>query len=381
MLTDLAIRSADPGSTLWDGTLKGFGCRIGKERKTFIVLIASGRRQTLGHYPLMSLADARREARRVLAEKELGQVRPRFTAWDDAVKRYLDTSHTRPKTLYEYRRQLAHFPFERRALADVTPRHILRCLDGLPPSEKRHAFAVVRTFLNWCVYEHLVDASPCANIKATPQQTSRDRVLSPDELACLWKATEGPWCAFYAIVQLLILTGQRRGEIAALRWDWINEQERTITFPAATTKNKRTHVIPCGDSAANVLSSIPKLVDCPYVFPAARVRSARTTIFNGWSKPKTALDEKLRIHPWTLHDLRRTYSSTMAAIGVPQIVVEKLLNHVSGGTQSPISQVYNKYNYLPEARDAVLRYEAYLRTLIEPTASSTVGRPDAPYQE
>lgn len=70
--------------------MKGFGIRIGKERKTFMVLIASGRRQTIGHYPLMSLVDAREEARRILGEKELGKVRPTRMAFDDAKRDFLE---------------------------------------------------------------------------------------------------------------------------------------------------------------------------------------------------------------------------------------------------------------------------------------------------
>ncbi len=91
-------------------------------------------------------------------------------------------------------------------------------------------------------------------------------------------------------------------------------------------------------------------------------------MFNGWGKPKAALDKACGVIDWTLHDLRRTYSSTMAALGVPQVVVEKLLNHVSGGTLSPIASVYNRHAYMNEMREAVLRYEAYLSTLIAPTA-------------
>ncbi|MEM0911385.1 MAG: Arm DNA-binding domain-containing protein, partial [Pseudomonadota bacterium] len=80
-LTDTMLRSAEPGKVLWDNALKGFGVRVGKTRKTFIVLIESGRRKSIGHYPDMTLAEARREAKRTLAEKTLGQVRPVHTAF------------------------------------------------------------------------------------------------------------------------------------------------------------------------------------------------------------------------------------------------------------------------------------------------------------
>lgn len=140
------------------------------------------------------------------------------------------------------------------------------------------------------------------------------------------------------------------------------------TIPAAVTKNRRTHTFPLGPIARALLDAIPRFNDNPYVFPAQRQSSEATTVFNGWSKPKADLDKKLSIEPWTLHDLRRTFSSGMASIGVPQIVAEKLLNHVSGGTQSPIAQVYNRYSHLDEMREAVLKWESYLDRLDLPRA-------------
>ena len=87
-LTDTAIRSAALG-TYWDPNLPGFGIRIGQRTKTFLVLVDSGRRHSIGHYPAISLADARREAKRIQAEKELGKVHPTHFAWDDAKAEYL----------------------------------------------------------------------------------------------------------------------------------------------------------------------------------------------------------------------------------------------------------------------------------------------------
>ena len=89
------------------------------------------------------------------------------------------------------------------------------------------------------------------------------------------------------------------------------------------------------------------------------------TVFNGFSKAKAAFDKECRIKGWQLHDLRRTMSTYMAELQIPQIHVEKLLNHVSGGTQSPLAQVYNRYTYLDEMRAAVLKWEAYLDTLLD----------------
>lgn len=368
-LTELAIKNAklpEKGTTtLWDDKLKGFGCRISsKGTRTWVVLIASGRRQSLGRYPLVSLADARKEAKDLLGQKMLGKVRPKFVAFDDAKVQYLAECalKNRPSTLDGYTNILHnHYPFGRKAVGDITPQLILRHLRTLngKPALKRYAFAVGRAFFNWCVKQHIVDRSPMEHLETPRPPQSRERVLSPRELKKLLKALETPNTPFKRIVLLALLTGQRRGEIAVLQWDWMEEDD-VITLPSSVTKNRRTHTFPYGPWAAEVLADIPREKDCPYLFPARRKMNNKTTVFNGWGKPKAALDKEAGLSNWTLHDLRRTVSSGMAALGVQQIIVEKLLNHVSGGTQSQIAQVYNRHQYLQEMRDAITSWESYL---------------------
>src|SRR5262245_28957676 len=94
-LTDAAIRAAKPYTTIWDSNLRGFGLSTGKARKSFIVLVGSGRRHTIGTYPLMTLSDARTEARHMLAEKMLGKVRPKHVAYEDARDDFLKECETR----------------------------------------------------------------------------------------------------------------------------------------------------------------------------------------------------------------------------------------------------------------------------------------------
>jgi integrase len=160
---------------------------------------------------------------------------------------------------------------------------------------------------------------------------------------------------------LLVLTGQRRGEIGALKWEYIDKEARTITLPPTLTKNRRQHTFPYGHAVADILEGIPEQSD--FLFPASRehVRGKPTSVFNGWPKAKAQLDAKLaHVEPWTLHDLRRTFSSGLAALGIAQVVVEKLLNHVSGGTLSPIAQIYNRHSYMNEMRAAIAAWEVKL---------------------
>ncbi|HUE45424.1 MAG TPA: tyrosine-type recombinase/integrase, partial [Aestuariivirgaceae bacterium] len=181
---------------------------------------------------------------------------------------------------------------------------------------------------------------------------------------------------FGPIVQLLVLTGQRRSEIAALRREWVNNDERRITFPGTITKNRRTHVIPYGDNVHRILSDLPNVGDD--YFPAARthVRGKPTTVFNGWSKAKAEFSKTLdNVAPWTLHDLRRTLSSTLAALGTPIHVTEKLLNHTSG-TVSGVAAIYNRYNYMPEMHTAVAAFEGCLNGMLK-SARDEASEPPA----
>lgn len=377
-LTELAIKAAKPGSVLWDSSLKGFGLRCGAQRKTFIVLIGSGRRQSLGHWPLLGLAEARQLAKTMLAEKQLGRVRPQRSPWADAVRGFLADAEkrNRPRTVRDYRRLLSkHFDFGRTSVTDITAKDILKRLAPLKdtPSERHHAFTACRAFLKWAVQNHLIDRSPMENMAVPKNGASRERVLADDELRDLLRCVRTHETPFKCIVHLLILTGQRRSEIAALQWGWITDD--TITLPASVTKNGRTHTFPIGPAVKDVLKDIPRLSDI-YVFPAAREqkKGKPATVFNGWGKPKAALDKEMADHlrqgskviePWTLHDLRRTFATNMQRLGVRLEVTEAILNHVSG-TRAGVAGIYSRYDWHAEAREALLKWESHLTSLAAP---------------
>ena len=120
-------------------------------------------------------------------------------------------------------------------------------------------------------------------------------------------------------------------------------------------KNKREHRILIGGLTKQIFENIPGETDL--LFPA---RGRAETPFSGWSKAKREFDAPLSIPQYTLHDLRRTYSSNLAKLGVPIHVTERLLNHVSG-TVSGVAAVYNRHTYAEEMRAAVEGYEAFLQ--------------------
>jgi integrase len=145
-------------------------------------------------------------------------------------------------------------------------------------------------------------------------------------------------------VALLIVTGQRRGEIAALQWEWIKDDR--IEFPASVAKNHRAWTVPLGPEAQSLVPGIRKMAGSPCVFPALRQRSESTTVMNGWSKAKASFDRECGVTNWTLHDLRRTFATNLQRLGVRLEVTESLLNHVSG-TGAGIVGVYQRLPVAP----------------------------------
>jgi integrase len=367
------LRAAKPPergtTTLWDGAQKHFGVRISQGgAKSFIILMGSGRRQSIGRFPTISLASARTRAKELLAEQTLGKTRPRAVAFDDAVTDFLAACEkkNRTRTVRDYTRLLhRHFAFGRKNLAEVTWHDISQKLEKIKgiTSEQNHAIVAAKIFFKWAVRNGYVDQSPCESFSPV-KRLPRERVLSDEELLLVFKTALDGSSTFSRIVALLVLTGQRRSEVAAIRWEWIDQAERTITLPATLCKNKRTLMFPYGQLVAAILERIPRQGE--YLFPAARdqVKGKPATVFNGWGKPKAAFDEVCNVSGWQLHDLRRTFASKLAALGISLPTIEKLLNHVSGSFGGIVS-VYQRHNWLPEMRNAVEVWEQWLLAALD----------------
>jgi integrase len=251
-------------------------------------------------------------------------------------------------------------------LAEITRHDISQKLEKLKaiPSEQNHALVAAKIFFKWAVRNGYIDQSPCESFSPI-KRLPRERVLSDDELRAVFRTALEGASAFSQIVALLVLTGQRRSEIAALRWEWIDTAERTITLPASVAKNKRTHTFPYGGMVADLLERIPRHQG-DYLFPAARdrIKGKPATVFNGWGKPKDMFDDLCGVTEWQLHDRRRTFASKLAALGVSLPTIEKLLNHVSGSFGGIVA-VYQRHNWLPEMRSAINQWEQWVAAVLD----------------
>jgi len=377
-LTDAAIQKARAPQTgqaeIWDAGLSGFGIRITpKGVKAFVLLYrhhGKARRWTIGRYPAIGLAKARRMASDALDGLEKGidpqdAAAPQAGTFGEALEAFVSTycsQHNKPSTAAETRRNMRAIflpHWDKRALGTIGKADVLKVTDALiakgAPSAARHAHSNARKFFAWCVERGLLHSSPMAGLTPPVRAKNRARTLTLEELAAVWKAADGIGYPFGRIVQLLILTGQRRGEVAALEWREIDEDAKLWVIPAERTKNGRAHSLPLAPMAAEIIAGLPRCND-RLAFPA---RGNDEAAFSGWSKAKKQLDTLSGVTDWTLHDLRRTTATRLAAIGTPPHIVERILNH-AGGTFAGVAGVYNRFEYADEMRGALEAWEKAL---------------------
>lgn len=343
-LTDLSIRRlpfTEQGQLRYfDDLLPGFGITVGKRTKTFIVVHGKTRKlQTLGKFPATTLQEARDKARLIFTTPP--SEKP-AQSYPDAYTDFLKASRkkNKKKTADEYERYFKFFEFKCR-VPEITKKMIEDKLEELAktPTAQNYAFVTMRAFFNWCIEKEIIDRHPLARMKLPNKSLSRDKVLTDDEVKKIWDATN--YEPFGHMVRCLLLSGQRRMEIAGLTESQIDEHH--LTFP--DTKNNQPHVIP--------LTTLLKEHVSAFGIP--------TTY--GWSKAKKALDKSSQVSGWTLHDLRRYFSTTCARLEIPLHVTERILNHQTG-TVSGVAKTYNRYGFLKEMESALLRYEEHIRTIV-----------------
>ena len=181
--------------------------------------------------------------------------------------------------------------WKRRDVRDIGRKDVLDVLDAIvergSPSGANHALAAIRKCFNWCVERGLIESSPCSAIKKPAKAEARERVLSDDELRSIWQTTEAIGYPFGVLVQLLLLTAQRRNEVVGMRWQDVDLSSAIWTISGELAKNGRPHLVPLSARAHSCLASLPRLHES-FVFPA---RGDGTTTFSGFSKLKAKTDQ------------------------------------------------------------------------------------------
>ena len=403
MLTDLAARNEAKGPTrreIPDGKIAGL----------YLVVQPSGakswayryraaglpRKYTIGPFPEIGLATARNLAQRAAGDAAQGldpaakkkadraAAKAAAAAIDDLVETVADDfiklyAKKKTRDWRETERLLKKDvvgAWRGRRLVNIERKHVAKLLDSIvergAPVGANRTFAQLRKMCTWAVSRGILTASPCEGVEAPSPEVERNRVLSHDEIALVWRAADAISKPYSQIVRMLMLTGARRDEVAGLEWDELDLDAETWTLPAARSKNRREHVVPLSSSALEILRPIKAVEKSPFVFGGGKAAPAN------FAKAKQKLDAEIRkinegaaIPHWTLHDIRRTVATELAGLKFPPHVVEAVLNHKSG-TIKGVAAIYNRYDYRSEKRAALDAWARRLDTIVTGSGPANV---------
>lgn len=394
-ITKRAVDALQPGTTeafLWDDELRGFGLRAtANGARSYVLQYRMGgresptRRYTIGkHGSPWTPEKARKEAERVLMLVRQGvdpvqaEQERRRQAVDLAFDAYVE-SFTR---LYLQKRwkqwQLGAGMLKREVVPVLGDKPLpkIKRSDLSPiwdrtqdrPAVARLTHATLRKLFRWAVSRGDLDRSPLEGVESPPPVAARDRVLSDAELACVWNGAEALGSPFRGFFRLLVLTAQRREEVAGLDWSELDRGGMLWTLPGYRTKNGKPQLVPLSGLAVEVLDQIaegPRWPSDGLVFST----TGKTPI-SGFSKAKRKLDAILEgqlgsdrpVPPWRVHDIRRTVATGLQRFGVRFEVTEAVLNHLSG-SKSGVAGVYQRHDWAMEKREALESWARHLAAL------------------
>jgi integrase len=390
-IAQLKLPDGKSDAIFWDGKVTGFGYRLrrsGDEIKgTYIYQFRfNGRTQRflIGKVEEITAAQAREQAEKARAQVRLEhnpqqekedkrrKERPHtmraivegYGEGENRVPGYLELrkDELRQHSYHEIRRYLTGPYFRALHSADIgsiTRRDVAMCLNAISKGRGRVAAARARTtlsaFFSWCMKQGISDLNPVIGTGKPEQPEARERVLTDQELAAVWTACEED--DFGHIVRLLILTGARRTEIGGMQRAEIDFDAAKWTLPKERAKNGKAHTLPLHSMALGIIRSVPVQFGRDHLFGTkAKIG------FTSWVE-KAALDKRVGITGWTLHDIRRTVATRMGDIGVQPHIVEQILNHVSGH-RAGVAGIYLRSVYEREVTQALALWESHIAGLI-----------------
>jgi integrase len=379
---------------IWfDDDITGFGLRVRRVRKwdgarsnkpparswLFQYRIAGKtRRLVIGQAPAVKAGRAREIAAELHAKVKLGhdpatekRIRIERAAhiFGALVDKYLaaQRGEMRPRSYHQIARHLERHTAQLHPLpADAIDRQTIAArLNSIATESGAVTANRVRSTMSamftWAMREGLILANP---IIATNKRAEkpRDRVLTDTELGLVWRSLGSG--DYGTIVKLLLLTGQRMNEIAALRWSEVDFNRGVISLTGERTKNHRPHEIPMANTVRSLLAARSKSNGREFVFGEG------AGPFSGLSRRKEALDKDIAalngrrpLPAWVHHDLRRSVATGMAELGIQPHIIEAVLNHVSGH-KGGIAGIYNRAQYGPEKAQALARWDQHIAGLV-----------------
>jgi len=420
-LTQVAVERLKPPASgrveYFDTQLPAFGLRISASgRKSWIVMYRVGKklvRETLGTVAGIPKVDKARELARESMRQAQGGMHPVemrrakeaasialpdtfSTVADLFIERYAKPN-TKPVTCAETKRLIERElkpVWGSKPIRSIGRRDVIELLDNIidrgAPIQANRTLAHMRRLFNWAREREIVDSNPAAGLRMPATETQRDRTLADGELRLFWAACSDIGWPFGPMFKLLLVTAQRRSEVAGLRWSELKLSDRQWIIPRERAKNDRLHVVHLSELSVEIIGNLPQFVRdtdrgngkssaSDFVFTTTGEREV-----SGISKAKERLDKRMltllrderaregddsedaAIGEWSLHDLRRTAATGMAKLNVAPHVVDRILNHVSG-TIRGVAAVYNRHAYIEERKAALDAWGGYIEKLVAST--------------
>lgn len=405
-LTDAAIRTLRPSPAgrieISDTERAGLRFRLtplGKATWIYQKQVKGGVRRgfALGSYPAMTLSQARAAALAIQIDAERGRdpVKERAIQKRKAdaealaartvediltiyIANHVDQELKPGAAREERKRQLNTYlkPHLKKRIDEFSRADIQRVVDNKQAEGKivmaNRLRAAILAFTHWAHKRGHTEKDVGAAVQRAGKETSRDRTPTLAEVREIWAATFDTGDIWGPFFRLCILTGQRsRSDVLQMKWSWIDFSKSRYEIP--NPKNGRPHIVHLCGSAIAELRSIRDMQDdhskvphgkvsqfCPFVFSTTGI-----TPSSGVSKAKARLDQAIKVNrrkigrqdtlePWVLHDLRRAQATALAEAGFDEGVVDRIQNHVAGGSRaSAVAAVYNKAEKLPERARAL----------------------------
>jgi len=399
-IDDLRARAKDRGRTLYlrDDEVTGFGAVCPKTGATsyFVEYQLGGRgttqkRMTIAKHGISTPDQARQRAKeelgKVARQVDVAQVKKDEKAkltgltFKDAVERFLSIHGKGTRYWAQKQARLMSAdtkPIASKPMATITRVQIAATFDKVQArsgAAARHLFADVRPIFAWALDRGLIETNPMAGMKAPAASEARERVLTDEEIKAFWRAaTEEGW-PFSSVFKVLLLTGQRREEVAGMHWREVSlDDHAQWTIAKERAKNGKAHTVDLHPEATRLLDPLgeeaaPRLMKAADGCKDLVFSTTGCTPVSGFGRVKTRIDARMqeilggKFQPWRIHDLRRTAASGMAALGFHPHVIERILNHLSGA-QGGLVSVYQRHEFRKERKAAILAWGDHLMRLV-----------------
>jgi integrase len=415
-----AIKPAPAGKRVlhWDAQVPGFGVRVTDKAApgsgSFVLMTRypgsdNPTARFIGDYPAMSLSRAREIARewrddirqgidpKIRIERQrAAEAQERVQTFRAAFEAYADDHLRDLRSGAQVRSAVERLVYPKwgdRPLKEIRRLDVIDLIrdvkNKVGPIAGNRLLSFLKAFWAWALNQGKVDDSPVAAVKRMTKEKDRvrKRTLNDTELRMFWQAC-GELGVFGNAFKTMLLSGQRRTEVGAMRRSELDMRKKLWTIPQARTKGKREHEVPLSDAVVEIINTTPKLAGSAFVFSTGAHRTGDSTAIapiSGWGKAKEALDRIMalkareiaaeiggenaaEIAPWTLHDLRRSCATRLAELGVPRIVISAVLNH----SDASVTGTYDHHPYSAEKRNALDRLATHLLGIVDGTADNVV---------